>query len=63
MTNDPRFEVQAFGTRIQGEGVAGIVGAIVANFLDLLIVSIGCLLACRGHVLLSCRQCLEPSLT
>ncbi|WP_375157687.1 hypothetical protein [Bradyrhizobium sp. RDT46] len=37
MTNDPRFEVQAFGTRIQGEGVAGIVGAIVAISLIFLL--------------------------
>ena len=30
---DPRFELQTFGTRIRGEGVGGIVGAIIAVLL------------------------------
>lgn len=34
---DPRFEVQTFGTRIRGEGVAGIVGAIIAVLLIFLL--------------------------
>jgi hypothetical protein len=37
MPTPPRFEVKTLGARIRGEGIAGIIGAIIALFLLLLV--------------------------